>query len=141
MVPCHHPVTQMTIASSNIRTPTAIPDCLAGPGHTQQSLVHPSIHLYLYFQFPKFHLSIFTPLFPHLLLFLQAPHYPLSAFLTHSPISHCLFNVISFFLLPRHLLPFANVNIFFDLNETPRSMTSTDLLNSSQFDSDGLINI
>lgn len=131
MVPRHHPVTQMTIASSNFRTPAAIPDCITGPGRTQHGLVHPSIHLYLHCQFPKFHLSVFTPLSPHLLLFLQAPHYPLSAFLTHSPISHCLFNLISFFLLPRHLLlPFANVNIFFfDLNETPRSTTSTDLLN------------
>lgn len=88
------------------------PDRLAGPGQPHHSLAQPPIHLYLYCQFCKFHFPIIsTP--PPPLLFLQAPHYPLSAFFTHSPISHCLFNVISFFLLPRHLLPIANFNFFF----------------------------
>lgn len=85
----------------------------------------------------------FLPPFSPLLLFLQAPHYPLSVFLTHIPDpNHCLFNVISFFLLPRHLrLPFANLNIFFDPNEAPHSMPIKDQLNGPEFVSDRLINI
>lgn len=110
------------------------PDRLAGPGQLHHSLAQPPIHLYLHCQFPKFHLPIICTFFPPLLLFLQAPHYPLSAFLTHSPISHCLFNVISFFLLPRHLLlPVANLNIFFDPSEAPYSMSSPDGPNKSGF--------
>lgn len=92
-----------------------IPDFFAGPGQLPCSLAQPPIHLYLHCQFPKFHLPIICTSNPPPppLLFLQAPHYPLSAFLTHSPISHCLFNIISFFLLPQHLLlPVANLNIF-----------------------------
>lgn len=112
MVPCHHPVTQMTIASSNFTTPAAIPDCLAGPGHIHHSL-NPLFTFIFTVNSPN-STCPFLPPFP--LLFLQAPHYPLSAFLTRSSISQCLFNVISFFLLPRHLLlPFANVNSFFFL--------------------------
>lgn len=88
---CHHPVTQMTIASSNFMTAGAIPECLLGPGHIHHSLAQPPIHLYLHCQFPKFHLSIFSPfslyyysckhlIIPYL-LFLLTP-WSLIAFLT-----------------------------------------------------------
>lgn len=115
-----------------LRESCCTPDCLAGPGQLHHSLAQPPIHLYLHCQVPKFHLPIICTFFPPLLLFLQAPHYPLSAFLTFQSL---IFYVISFFLLPRRLLlPIANLNIFFDLNESPYSMSSTDVPNRSEFE-------
>lgn len=64
----------------------------------------PFFHLYLPCLFPKFHSPIILPFFLSLLYHssLRTPHYPLSAFLILSPISHCLFlpNLPLFFLLP-----------------------------------------
>lgn len=141
MVPRHHPVTQMTIASSNFRTPAAIPVCLAEHGHTQHSFVHPSIHLYLHCQFPNFHLSVFTPFPPSIII-------PASTSLSLICFSYSLSDLSLPF--KRNLLLFTSSTSpsaicqrqhFFWPEWNPSSMTSTDLLNSSQFGNDGLINI
>ena len=125
MVPWHHPVTQTTIASSTITISTAAQTASLGLVSSTTVLLSTLFTFIFTVNSPNSTCPLFA-LFPHLLLFLQATHYPLSAFLSHSPISYCLFNIISFFLLPRHLLlPIANLNIFYlTWMKTPYSMSN-----------------
>lgn len=135
------------MASSSITIPAAPQTASLGLVSSTTVFLGPPIHLYLHCQFPKFYCPLFAPphpTHPHPpLLFLQAPHYPLSAFPTHSPISHCLFYVISFFFNPD--ISFCQLQtstfFFFDLNETPYSTSSTDVLNGSKFVSKRLLSL
>lgn len=117
------------------------PDRLAGPGQPHHSLAQPPIHLYLYCQFCKFHFPIIsTP--PPIII-------PASTSLSLI----CFFYSLSDLSLPfqRNLLLFtastspANCQLqlfFFCLTcKTLYSMSSTDVLRRSEFESDGLIKI